>query len=90
MTEVSLSTFQRTSLSALLVTNEKMVASGELDIERAVTLRWLISQTLSAFQMPAVFERGTNDNVPDDPEYERDLSVIRGLMDPSSIWDAGR
>jgi hypothetical protein len=89
MTEANLTTFQRVSLSALLVTNEKMVASGELDIERAVTLRWLISQTLSAFQMPAVYERGTNDNKPDD-EYERDLSVIRGLMDASSIWDAGR
>lgn len=57
-----LSTFQLTALSALLVTNEKMVASGELTLERSVTLRWLVAQTLTAFRMPAAYERESNDN----------------------------
>jgi hypothetical protein len=62
MIEVSLTTFQRTALSALVGENEKMVASGELSIERATTLRWLIAQTLTAFRMPAAYERSRNDN----------------------------
>ena len=57
----SLSTFQLTALSALIATNEKMVASGELTLERAVTLRWLLAQTLTAFRMPAAYERNDND-----------------------------
>jgi hypothetical protein len=63
MIEVSLTTFQRTALSALIGENEKMVASGELSLERATTLRWLIAQTLTAFRMPAAYEREVvNDN----------------------------
>ena len=62
MIDVSLTTFQRTALSALIVTNEKMVASGELSIERATTLRWLVAQTLTAFCMPPAYERSLNDN----------------------------
>lgn len=81
-----LTTPQRLALSALIVTNENMVASGELEIERAVTLRWAVSQVLTAFQMPAVYERA-NDNETPDEEWERDLSVIRGLLNPSSIWE---
>lgn len=73
----ALTTFQQTALSALIVTNEKMVASGELEIERAVTLRWLLSQALTAFGMPAVYERVSQDNTAPDPEYDRDLAVIR-------------
>ena len=57
-----LSTFQLTTLSALIVTNEKMVASGELTTERATTLRWLLAQTITAFRMPAAYEREGNDN----------------------------
>jgi hypothetical protein len=58
----TLSTFQLTALSALITTNEKMAATGELSIERATTLRWLVAQTLTAFRMPAVYERSGNDN----------------------------
>lgn len=58
----TLSTFQLTALSALIATNEKMVASGELTTERAVTLRWLLAQTITAFRMPAVYERDANDD----------------------------
>ena len=86
----NLTTTQQFALSALIVENEIMVASGELEIERAVKLRWLLSKALSAFQMPAIYERSTNDNEQPDPAYEHTLSTVNGLMDPSSIWNAGR
>lgn len=86
MTEPNLTTQQRLALSALIVTNEKMVASGELEIELSVSLRFVLSHVLNAFQMPAVYERA-NDNETPDEEWERDLSVIRGLLNPSSIWE---
>jgi hypothetical protein len=86
----TLTTSQQFALSALIVENEVMVASGELEIERAVKLRWLLTKALSAFQMPAIYERETNDNEQPDLAYEHKLAVVKGLMDPSSIWDAVR
>lgn len=74
MIEVTLTTFQRTALSALIGENEKIVAAGELSIERATTLRWLLAQTLTAFRLPAVYEREGNDN--DTPEQLAVRAVV--------------
>jgi len=76
-----LSTFQLTALSALIVTNEKMAASGELSTERAATLRWLIAQALTAFRMPAAYERSSNDN-----DYPAQ-SALAGMLNREDTHD---
>jgi citrate lyase beta subunit len=59
-----LSTYQATSLSALLVTLEKALALKAVDERYEGTLRWLTAQTLTAFDMPPHYERAErcNDN----------------------------
>jgi hypothetical protein len=88
MTDVTLTTYQRLALSALLGENERLAASGELSAEREETLRCLIAQNLAAFRVPSAYERACNDN---HDETELDIIVMKALRESDQQWkDAGR
>jgi hypothetical protein len=47
---------KRLAVSALIGHCETIAASGDLTQEAEQSLRWLIAQTLAAFEMPSKFE----------------------------------
>lgn len=78
----NLSTFQATSLSALLVTLEKALDLKAIDERYEGTLRWLTAQTLTAFSMPPHYERPAT-NIMD--LHDKTMSMLKSWMGQDNL-----